>query len=176
MSITCIHRVMTGADFQVLGEWPLFYTFPFIRSISPTTVSRFSCLFLSAGNCVSYSHTPCLSAPSYAVHPAEGITVQPPDATSKGALFACVLKMEMIIIKDVRRIMSRILSRSAHLASHPVSHYRITLCSAAPLWLFGVGQGFMRDRGQSQQCLQTQEECQREMAKSKYDLDDPLSG
>ena len=34
----------------------------------------------------------------------------------------------------------------------------------------------MRDWGQSQQCLQTQEECQQEMAKSKYDLHDPLSG
>ena len=170
MSITCIHRVMTGADFQVWGEWPLFYIFPFSRSISPATVSRFSCWFLSAGNSVSYSHTPCFSAPSYAVHPAEGIAVQLPNATSKGALFACVLKTEMIIIKDVRRIMSGILSRSAHLASRPVLHYRITLCSAAPRWLCGVGQGFVRDWGQSQQCLQTQEECQREMAKSKYDL------
>lgn len=71
--------------------------------------------------------------------------------------------------------MSGILSRPARLASHPVLHYRVTLCSAAPLWLFGVGHGFGRDWGQSQQCLQTQEECQQEMAKSKCDLYDSLS-
>lgn len=93
---------------------------------------------------------------------------------SKEALFACVLKMEMIIIKDVSRIMSGILSRSAHLASHPVLHYRITFCSAAPLGLFGVARGLVRDWGQSQQCLQTQEECQQDMAKSKDDLCDVL--
>lgn len=128
------------------GEWLLFRIFSFSRSISPANQSPgFLCLFLSAGNIVSCSHTPCLSALSYAVHPAEGIAVQPPDAMSKGVLFACVLKMGMITIKDVRKIMSGILSRSAHLASRPVLHYRITLCSAAPLWLFGVGHGFVRD-------------------------------
>lgn len=90
----------------------------------------------------SYLH--CPSALFYAVHP-EGIDVQPPEAMSKEALLACVLKMEMIIIKDIRRIMSGILSRSSHLASHPVLHYRITLCSVALLWLFSVGHGFVRD-------------------------------
>lgn len=123
---------------------------------------------------MSFSRAHCPSDLSYAVHP-EAITVQPEEAMSKGALFVCVLKMEMIIIKDVRKIMSGILSKSAHLASHPVLHYRITLCSAAPLLVFGVGHGLVRDWGQSQQCLQTQEESQQEMAESKY-LYDSLSG
>lgn len=82
----------------------------------------------------------------------------------------CVLKMEMIIIEDVSRIMSGIRSRAARLASHPVFYYKITFCSAAPLGLFGVGHGFVRGWGQTQRCLQTREECQQDMAKSKYDL------
>lgn len=123
-----------------------------------------------------FAHAHCLSALALAARPAEGILLQAPEALSKEALFACVLKMEMIIIKDVSRIMSGILSRSAHLTSHSVLHYRITFCSAAPQGLFGVGHGFGRDWGQSQQCLQTQEACQQDMAKSKYDLCVVLKG
>lgn len=123
-----------------------------------------------------FAHAQCLGALALAARPAEGILLQAPEALSKEALFACVLKMEMIIIKDVSRIMSGILPRSARLASHPVLHYRITFCSAAPPGLFGVGHGFGRDWGQSQQCLQTQEECQQDMAKSKYDLCVVLKG
>lgn len=148
----------------------------FCRSISSANQSLgFPCLFQFLWKyCVllTFSLPQCLIIRSSC----RGIAVQPPEAMSKGALFACVLKMEMIIIKDVRRIMSGILSKSAHLARHTVLHYRITLCSAAPLWLFGVGHGFVRDWGQSQQCLQTQEKSQQEMAKSKYDLYDSLSG
>lgn len=126
----------------------------------------------------------CLLAPSLPWYP---ITCSSPSKrdsgpasrssiASKEALLACVLKMEMIIIEDVSRIVSGIRSRAAHLASHPVFYYKITFCSAVPLGLFGVGHGFVRDGGggggQSQQCLQTQEECQQDMAKSKYDLCD----
>lgn len=94
----------------------------------------------------------------------------------QGSTFEYVLKMEMITIKDIRSIMSRILSRSALLEKHPVFHYRITVCSTVSLWLFGVGHGFVRDWGQSRQCLQTQEECQQKLANSKYELYNSLSG
>lgn len=167
---------MTRADFQYLGEQLLFYIFP-SAAASPQLVARFSQLIPTfAGPRAFCLHTHGPSALSHTVSPSEGISVQPPETMSKGPLFVCVPKMEMIIMKDVRRIMSGILSRSAHLASHPVLHYRITLCSAVPLWLFGVSHGFVRDWGQSQQCLQTQEECQQEMVKSKYDLYDSLQG
>lgn len=63
-------------------------------------------------------------------------------------------------------------SGAARLASHPVLHFKITFCSAAPLGLCGVGHGVVRDWGQSQQCLQTWEECQQDVAKSKDDLGD----
>lgn len=70
--------------------------------------------FTFSGTVVSHSRIHCPSIPTHTTHSAEGIPLQLPEAVSKGALFACVLKMEMIIIKDVRRIISEILSRSAH--------------------------------------------------------------
>ena len=142
--------------FTRFGESGCYLIFSFCRSIFQliSLWAFFACFYFCRKYCVlfAYSLSQCpiiwSSLSRRDCSPASRSNIQ-------GALLACVLKMEMIIIKDVRRIMSGILSRSAHLASHPVLHYRITLCSAAPLWLFGVGHGFVRDWGQSQQCLQT---------------------
>lgn len=151
---------------------PFFQVFG-VGSPPPTYLpSAEASLMLTFPGTVVSSCTLCLGTLSHAAHPAEGILVQRPEAASKEVLFACVLKMGMIIIEDVSRIMSGIRSRAARVASHPVFYYKITFCSAVPLGLFGVGHGSVRDWGQSQQCLQTQEECQQDMAKSKYDLCD----
>lgn len=141
---------MSGADFYVLGS-DCYFIFSLCRSIFQliSLWVFFACFYFYRKYRVLLTYSlpqcpiicSCLSRRDCS--PASRSNVQ-------GALFACVPKMEMIIIKDVRRIMSGILSRSAHVASHPVLHYRITLCSATPLWLFGVGHGFVRDWGQSQ--------------------------
>lgn len=151
----------------------LLYIFSFCRSISTTNQPLgLPCLFLFLQDILSPAPiriAPVCCSPKRNCRPASRNNVQ--EST------VCVCSEDgNDYHKRCKKNYVRNSLQICTLESHPVLHYRITLCSTAPLWLFGVGHGFVRDWGQSQQCLQTMGKSQQEMAKSKYDLYDSLSG